>query len=178
MYFLARANCRLVRKMRKLFRERCYVKSKTNNIWWLIRVNAGPEDRDQIARSIKIAYHDERLRSQLIPGENKPGRNYQPRGMKYWELLHQIVQEEPVEDRDRFFMYFLRELGIEKGKVFPVCGNTYRMLHETRFAGHFEFIGSWDTHYGIFADCGTAIPFSGSAASSDEEAAADDCGCC
>jgi len=48
---------------------------------------------------------------------------------------------------------------IETGKVFPVCGNTYRMLSETRFAKHFEFIGSFDTHYGIFEGCGTPLPF-------------------
>lgn len=45
------------------------------------------------------------------------------------------------------------------GKVFPVCGNTYRMLHDTRFREHFEFLGSWKTHYGIDKDCGTALPF-------------------
>ncbi|MEL6323812.1 MAG: methyltransferase domain-containing protein [Pseudomonadota bacterium] len=44
---------------------------------------------------------------------------------------------------------------IEAGRIFPVCGNTYRMLNETRFAGHFDFFGTWDTHYGIFKDCGT-----------------------
>ncbi len=48
---------------------------------------------------------------------------------------------------------------IKTGKVFPVCGNTYRMLNESRFARHFEFIGNWDRHYGIFEGCGTAIPF-------------------
>ncbi|MEL7487303.1 MAG: methyltransferase domain-containing protein [Pseudomonadota bacterium] len=48
---------------------------------------------------------------------------------------------------------------IEKGRVFPVCGNTYRMLNESRFASHFEFIGDWSTHYGIFPGCGTAAPF-------------------
>ncbi len=48
---------------------------------------------------------------------------------------------------------------IEKGKVFPVCGNTWRMLRETRFAPYFEFIGDFDRHYGIFAGCGAAIPF-------------------
>ncbi|AFU98141.1 methyltransferase domain-containing protein [Simiduia agarivorans] len=48
---------------------------------------------------------------------------------------------------------------IPKGKVFPVCGNTYRMLHDTRFKTHFEFIGNWDTHYGIFDGCGTALPY-------------------
>nr|WP_070961531.1 methyltransferase domain-containing protein [Hyphomonas sp. Mor2] len=44
---------------------------------------------------------------------------------------------------------------IEAGRMFLVCGNTYRMLNETRFAPHFEFFGSWDTHYGLFKDCGT-----------------------
>jgi SAM-dependent methyltransferase len=48
---------------------------------------------------------------------------------------------------------------MEKGRVFPVCGNTYRMLSETRFKDHFEFIGDWSTHYGIFPGCGTNIPF-------------------
>jgi SAM-dependent methyltransferase len=49
---------------------------------------------------------------------------------------------------------------IETGKIFPVCGNTYRMLHETRFKPHFEFFGNRDKHFGIFSDCGTIIPFS------------------
>ena len=48
---------------------------------------------------------------------------------------------------------------IEKGKVFPVCGNTWRMLNETRFKPYFEFIGDWSTHYGIFEGCGTSVPF-------------------
>ena len=48
---------------------------------------------------------------------------------------------------------------IEKGKVFPVCGNTWKMLHDTRFREHFEFIGNFDTHYGIFDGCGTSLPF-------------------
>ena len=50
---------------------------------------------------------------------------------------------------------------IEAGKVFAVCGNTYRMLNESRFAEHFEFIGSWDTHFGLFGDCGGETPFDG-----------------
>lgn len=51
---------------------------------------------------------------------------------------------------------------IETGKVFAVCGNTYRMLAESRFGEHFEFMGSFDVHYGIFAGCGGANPFDGS----------------
>lgn len=48
---------------------------------------------------------------------------------------------------------------IERGKVFTVCGNTWRMLAETRFHNHFTFIGDFSRHYGIFAGCGTTLPF-------------------
>jgi SAM-dependent methyltransferase len=48
---------------------------------------------------------------------------------------------------------------IERGRVFPVCGNTHRMLAETRFAKHFDFIGDMTRHFGIFQGCGTAMPF-------------------
>ncbi len=48
---------------------------------------------------------------------------------------------------------------IQAGKVFPVCGNTWRMLHDTRFAPHFDFIGDFSTHYGIFEGCGSSLPF-------------------
>jgi arsenite methyltransferase len=61
---------------------------------------------------------------------------------------------------------------IAAGKVFPVCGNTWRMLHDTRFKDHFTFIGNWDTHYGIFDGCGTALPYDGA---SGTDAAG---GCC
>ena len=48
---------------------------------------------------------------------------------------------------------------IETGKVFPVCGNTWLMLAESRFADHFEFIGNFDSHFGIFEGCGLNVPF-------------------
>jgi SAM-dependent methyltransferase len=48
---------------------------------------------------------------------------------------------------------------IETGKVFPVCGNTWRMLHDTRFQSHFDFMGNFNQHYGIFPGCGSDIPF-------------------
>ncbi|WP_419168253.1 methyltransferase domain-containing protein [Halobacteriovorax sp.] len=47
----------------------------------------------------------------------------------------------------------------KKGKVKPVCGNTFLMLNKTRFKDHFEFIGNFEKHYGIFPGCGTSNPF-------------------
>ncbi len=48
---------------------------------------------------------------------------------------------------------------IETGRQFPVCGNTWRMLHDTRFVKHFDFYGNFDQHFGIFPGCGMGIPF-------------------
>lgn len=62
---------------------------------------------------------------------------------------------------------------IEKGRAFPVCGNTFRMLKESRFAPFFEFIGDWSTHYGIFPGCGISSPFG---RTSSEESVSG--GCC
>lgn len=50
---------------------------------------------------------------------------------------------------------------IQAGKVFPVCGNTWRMLHDTRFAAHFDFIGDFSRHFGIFEGCGSVLPYDG-----------------
>ncbi len=52
---------------------------------------------------------------------------------------------------------------IQAGKVFPVCGNTWRMLKDTRFAKHFEFVGDFGEHFGIFEGCGTVMPFASTA---------------
>jgi len=42
----------------------------------------------------------------------------QPHGMKYWEDLNRVLQNEPVVDRNRFILTQLREAGIEKGMPF------------------------------------------------------------
>jgi arsenite methyltransferase len=49
---------------------------------------------------------------------------------------------------------------IETGRLFPVCGNTWRMLGESRLAPHFEFFGDFSRHYGAFKGCGNDLPFS------------------
>lgn len=65
---------------------------------------------------------------------------------------------------------------IEKGRIFPVCGNTYRMLNESRFVSFFDFVGTTETHYGIFAGCGTMMPFS--AETQGNEPPSETSGCC
>ena len=48
---------------------------------------------------------------------------------------------------------------MEYKKIVPVCGNTYRMLRNTRFSEHFDYVGGFEKHFGIFENCGINIPF-------------------
>jgi len=47
----------------------------------------------------------------------------------------------------------------EKGQSVKVCGNTWKMLHDTRLAPYFDFWGDFSNHFGAFKDCGNNIPF-------------------
>ena len=64
---------------------------------------------------------------------------------------------------------------IEAGRMFPICGNSWKMLADTRFAEHFDFFGNFATHYGVFPDCGVAVPFGATGPASDASAPA---ACC
>lgn len=68
------------------------------------------------------------------------------------KYLGGIPEHEPFFDLDGHHRF-------EKGKVEAVCGNTLRMLSDTRFQPFFEFYGDWKQHYGLFKGCGKDIPF-------------------
>ncbi|MCP9799310.1 methyltransferase domain-containing protein [Synechococcus sp. RedBA-s] len=55
---------------------------------------------------------------------------------------------------------FDKHHSLEAGRVFPVCGNTFRMLHQSRLAPHFNFISADSSaHFGLFPGCGSVMPF-------------------
>jgi hypothetical protein len=56
------------------------------------------------------------------------GAGDQPRGLEYWERLHGIYQSEIVDERDRFHLAMLRQLGIEKGRPFAPDERLRRIL--------------------------------------------------
>lgn len=53
-----------------------------------------------------------------------------PHGLEFWEQLAAVIEREPVDDRDRFFVAMLRPLGIEKGKPFQPDERQRRLLAE------------------------------------------------
>ncbi|WP_419712773.1 DUF1254 domain-containing protein [Pseudomonas sp. NFX224] len=95
-------------------------KSETMNVLVGFRVlDPDPVKGKALVEQFKMypyAKRAEPSKTKLMSPGGKPWSGTQPRGMGYWERLHQIVQKEPVNERDRFYMAMLASLGIEKGK--------------------------------------------------------------
>lgn len=70
---------------------------------------------------------------------------------------------------------FDRSHAFEKGRIERVCGNTYKMLEETRLKDYFDFYGDFEVHYGQYPSCDTfAKPEFNKGQSSEDQANA----CC
>ncbi len=69
-----------------------------------------------------------------------------------------VVYKGGIDESEQSFILD-KHHNIEQGRYFPVCGNTWRMLSESRFKPYFDFYGNMNKHFGIFSDCGTVIPF-------------------
>jgi len=67
------------------------------------------------------------------------------------------------EHADQFV--FDKHHSLQKGEKNPVCGNTWRMLHDTRYINNFNFSGNFSDHLGIFPGCGSNMPFDTTAGS-------------
>ena len=78
--------------------------------------------------------HDPPPTRVVTPG-GKSWSGVQPRGEEYWERLHEVLQSEVVDERDRFFVAMLRQLGIERGAPFAPDERLRRVLVEGAAAG-------------------------------------------
>lgn len=111
------------------------VSSKTNKNLYLARALVRDNDvKPAVAllETIKVYPLSQRAnpKPNNYPDTNKPINTIPPRGFEYWGRLSQIINSEPVEERDRFFMAMLKPLGIEKGKPFNPDERQKRILTE------------------------------------------------
>jgi hypothetical protein len=113
------------------------VHSDTFKMLYFYRVlGTGPE-----AEALKKAVKAYRLKdaanppaTQYVSYDPKPGdtsiRATPPVDMRFWELVNDYVQLEPLADRDRFFYAWLQDMGIEKGKPFEPTDYQKEILEE------------------------------------------------
>ena len=59
----------------------------------------------------------------------------EPEGLAYWQRLSEVINNNPVHERDRFFMAMLKPLGIEKGKPFAPDARQKKILEEGERVG-------------------------------------------
>jgi hypothetical protein len=112
--------------------------SPTDNIFLAIRIIESDQAKYE---KIKNAFKVYRLSDGGTPKPGKyinpPGKYFfgPPRGMAFWERLHEILNREVVAERDRFFMAMLKRVGIEKGKSFKPDARQSKLLEEAAFVG-------------------------------------------
>jgi hypothetical protein len=94
--------------------------SSTNNIFFGIRIlDPDPEFGKKFKEAIKIGKVGEPLQScTFYENLDQEWSATPPRGIAYWRLLHEIIEQEPVREQDKVWMAMLEPLGIKKGEPF------------------------------------------------------------
>src|SRR4030095_3232493 len=73
--------------------------------------------------------------TKIVSPKGKKWPGIQERGLGYWKRLDEVVQREPVEERDRFFHEMLKPLGIEKGRRFAPTAKQRKILTDAALVG-------------------------------------------
>jgi hypothetical protein len=115
------------------------VRAPTASVFIGFRVlSPDPQVAKALLEKFRIYPYSERAvppATRLVSPAGKPWSGTQPRGMAYWELLAATIDQEPVRERDRFFMAMLKPLGIEKGKPFKPDARQTELLSEAVLVG-------------------------------------------
>ena len=74
-------------------------------------------------------------KTQIFMAGDKGMDSIAPHGFEYWERLADIINQEPVEERDRFFHAMLKPLGIEKDKPFQPDARQKKILTDAADLG-------------------------------------------
>ena len=113
--------------------------SPTNNIFLGIRLMSTDENtRLKLLKSVEIYPYAERANPKprgYIRPEGKTWMGTAPKGFAYFERLADIINKEPVFERDRLFMAMLKPLGIEKGKPFNPTRKQKEILTQAALMG-------------------------------------------
>jgi len=104
--------------------------SETDQIYYVMRMLGNAEEVKALIDQVQIYNYGNKKPKIVVKGDDKFLAVYQQRGIKFWEVLHSAINKEVVQDRDRFFMYWLKTLGIEKGKPFSPTPEQIEVLED------------------------------------------------
>jgi hypothetical protein len=112
-----------------------------NNYNVMIRGIVQNNDKDAAVanvRNVKVYPLSESANPQpnkFFSMSGKASHTLPPKGMEFWERLSAVINNNPVHERDLFFMGMLKPLGIEKGKEFTPDARQRTILEEAAQMG-------------------------------------------
>lgn len=96
--------------------------------------------------------------------------------IKFYSITYRLFKNDSLEAGEENYNLSLKYLGniaeseeefilddnakFKTGEMKAVSGNTFKILKSSRYSENFEFLGNLNTHYGIFDDKKSKIPFS------------------
>ena len=97
-----------------------------------------PQRAQALVDAVRIypyADREEPKPTRIVTPDGRSWSGDQPRGLDYWVRLHDIYQREIVDERDRFYLAMLKQLGIVKGKPFEPDERLTEILTQASAAG-------------------------------------------
>ena len=114
-----------------------YEATGMNILFGFRTLDPDPACAQALVEAVRIAPHDgrEAPATRIVSPGGRRWSGDQPRGLDYWVRLHDIYQGEIVDERDRFYLAMLKQLGIEKGKPFTPDDRLTGLLTQAAAAG-------------------------------------------
>ncbi|MFM0475730.1 DUF1254 domain-containing protein [Paraburkholderia strydomiana] len=110
------------------------IRSPTVNIFVAFRaLDADPAKASALIKKFHMYPYANRASAaptSFLQPEGRKWSQVPPRGLAFWERLDDIIQREPVMERDRVMMGMLQPLGIEKGKSFAPDDRMRKILED------------------------------------------------
>jgi len=120
---------------------------KTNQIFSITRLSIKEGMTEEIALALYRQVQTYRLadaanpapKTLVLMGDPAAGgktfRMNSPAGLTYWRLVHELIDSETIEDRDRIMLGSLSPIGIERGKPFTPDARMQRILVDAEQVG-------------------------------------------
>ena len=114
-------------------------RSPTNQLWFATRgLASDPKEAEAVVRKHRLYAWNDRAKptqTNFVPVRGKVWSSEQPRDIKYWQYLADVLAPEPPEPRDGFFYAMMLPLGIQKGKPFYPSDSQKKILTEAAVVG-------------------------------------------